>query len=52
VKNFSQLIWNDKKEVGFGWAQSSNGTIYVVGVFFPCGNVKGKYLDNVFPEEE
>jgi uncharacterized protein YkwD len=52
VKNFSQLIWKDTKEVGFGWAQSNNGTFYVVGVFFPCGNVKGKYLDNVFPEEE
>ena len=52
VKNFTQLIWKDTREVGFGWAQSSKGIFFVVGVFFPCGNIEGKYLDNIFPEEE
>ena len=52
VKNFTQLIWKDSKNVGFGWASSSKGIFYYVGVYYPRGNIKGKYQENIFPEIE
>lgn len=51
VKNFTQLVWKETQEVGFGWAQSSDGKFYIVGLYYPCGNVFGKYQENVLPEE-
>ena len=52
VKNFTQLIWKETKEVGFGWAYSSKGIFYCVGVYYPSGNIKGKYKENILPEME
>ena len=52
VKNFTQLVWKDTTEVGFGWAQSNQGIFYIVGIYYPSGNIEGKYMENVFPEEE
>lgn len=52
VKNFTQLIWKNSEQVGFGWANNNKGICYVVGIYYPCGNVEGKYQENVLPEIE
>ena len=51
-KNFTQLIWKETKEVGFGWAHSKSGNLYIVGVYYPCGNIEGEYKENVLPLTE
>jgi len=52
VENFTQLIWKESREVGYGWAQDSKGNTCVVAVYFPPGNIKGKYKENVLPNED
>ena len=44
--HFTQIIWKDTKEVGFGKASRGN-TYYVVANYYPPGNFLGKYQDNV-----
>lgn len=51
-KNFTQMIWKGTKEVGFGWSKSKEGILYIIGIYYPAGNIKGKYQENVFPEIE
>ena len=50
IKNFAQLIWKETKEVGFGWSKSSEGMIYITGIYYPRGNIDGKYEENIIPE--
>lgn len=45
--HFTQLIWKSSKEVGFGIALSNNGRAYFVANYFPCGNLIGKFSQNV-----
>lgn len=45
--NFTQMIWKDSKEVGFGKAKTADGKWFVVANYYPAGNVSGKYKDNV-----
>ena len=49
IGHFTQLVWKNTKEVGFGSARASNGGVYVVANYYPPGNVQGHYLSNVFP---
>ena len=51
INNFTQLIWKDTKEVGFGFTNDDKGNFYVVAYYFPCGNIKGEYKKNVLPEK-
>lgn len=44
--HFTQLIWKGTKEVGFGVANKGN-TYFVVANYFPAGNVKGQFKENV-----
>ena len=37
--HFTQLIWKDSREVGFGVAFNGN-SVYTVANYFPCGNVE------------
>ena len=50
TKNFTQLIWKSTKEVGFGVSIDKKGNFYVVANYFPCGNIKGQYKDNVLSD--
>jgi uncharacterized protein YkwD len=50
IKNFTQLIWKNTKEVGFGFSNDKKGNFYAVANYFPCGNIKGQYEDNVLPD--
>ena len=46
--HFTQVIWKDSKEVGFGIAKNKGGYTYVVGNYFPAGNILGRFKQNVF----
>ena len=46
------MIWKSTKEVGFGNKLDDKGNFYVVANFYPCGNIKGQYQQNVFPIKE
>ena len=37
--HFTQLIWKETKEVGFGHKKSNNGKIYFVAIYYPAGNI-------------
>ncbi len=50
TQNFSQMVWRESSEVGFGRSKGPNDECYYgVAVFMPIGNVRGRYQDNVFP---
>ena len=40
--HFTQLIWKETEEVGFGFSQSKNGIYYGVANYFPAGNINTK----------
>ena len=50
IKNFTQLIWKNTNEVGFGFSNDKKGNFYAVANYFPCGNINGKYKQNVLPD--
>ena len=50
AKNFTQLIWKSTREVGFGVTTDKKGNFYVVANYFPCGNIKGQYKENVLSD--
>ena len=40
--HFTQIVWKDSKEVGFGFAISQKGIYYGVANYFPAGNINTK----------
>ena len=44
---FSQLVWKDSTQVGFGIA-SKHSKVYCVAHYWPRGNVVGQFAENVF----
>lgn len=46
--HFTQVVWKNSKEVGFGVAKAPNGAFYAVANYFPAGNYANQYADNVF----
>ncbi|CAF1333614.1 unnamed protein product [Adineta steineri] len=50
IGHFTQLIWKDTTRLGIGRAVTgNNGTVYVVGNYFPAGNYIGAFEKNVLP---
>lgn len=47
--NFTQLVWKNTKEVGFGVAVASNGYFYAVAYYYPPGNIISEFRNNVLP---
>ena len=47
ASRFTQLIWKNSKEVGFGIAKSKSGKYYSVANYYPAGNSLGEYKENV-----
>ena len=37
--HFTQVVWKESKQVGFGYAQSSDGGYFGVANYFPAGNM-------------
>jgi hypothetical protein len=48
TQNFSQMIWKQSKEVGFGRFKNGD-TWYGVALYTPPGNITGEYVSNVSP---
>ena len=47
--HFTQMIWKETKEIGFGF-NKNKGTYYVVVYYYPPGNTLGEFQENVtFP---
>ena len=49
VGHFTQVVWKNTKEAGFGLAFNKN-QCYVVGNYYPGGNFNRQEKNNVFPE--
>lgn len=47
--HFTQVIWEDTKEIGVGYAKTKEGQFYVVANYNPPGNVMGSFASKVFP---
>ncbi|KAJ8733762.1 hypothetical protein PYW07_014313 [Mythimna separata] len=47
--HFTQVVWEDTKELGVGVAKSKEGHIYVVAYYYPPGNVIGSFAKKVRP---
>ena len=45
--HFTQMVWKDSKEVGFGKWKDKNGQCYVVANYYPAGNYVGFFKYNV-----
>jgi uncharacterized protein YkwD len=49
VGHFTQVVWKESKYLGVGIGKVGN-SYYVVANYFPCGNIKGQYKDNVLSD--
>ena len=47
-KKYIKILWKDTRKAGFSYATSKSGFVYVVAFYFPAGNIKGKFSENVF----
>ena len=47
--HFTQLVWKDTEEIGCGAACNSNNKCYVTCNYYPPGNYRGEFEDNVLP---
>ncbi|KAF6768863.1 hypothetical protein AHF37_12283, partial [Paragonimus kellicotti] len=48
--HFTQVIWKETRNAGFGVAKSSDEhKIFVVGHYKPAGNISGQFTENVLP---
>lgn len=45
--HFTQVVWKKSQLVGVGWAQSKSGAYYGVCNYYPAGNWKNQYEENV-----
>ncbi len=46
--HFTQLVWKDTTDVGFGFASNAAGTAnYVVARYSPAGNYAGEFIASV-----
>ncbi|UJR16902.1 hypothetical protein I4U23_003800 [Adineta vaga] len=46
--HFTQLVWKESKEVGFGLAKGAS-MYYTVAMYFPAGNIDDQFMQNVLP---
>ena len=46
TSHFTQMIWKNTKEIGFG-LKRKDGIYYGVVLYYPAGNVLGEYEENV-----
>lgn len=45
--HFTQLVWKNCRRLGTGIARGPKGTVYIVSVYDPRGNVMGQFADQV-----
>ena len=44
--HFTQMIWKETKEIGFGYT-NNDGIYYAVVYYYPAGNTLGEFKDNI-----
>ena len=44
--HFTQIIWKNTKEVGFG-IENNSSKIYIVALYFPAGNIFEEFTKNI-----
>lgn len=49
IGHFTQMIWKGTKKIGLGFSLDDEGNFYVVANYFPAGNYKNKFNENVLP---
>ena len=47
--HFTQLIWKNSTDVGFGYCKNDKGIYIGVANYFPAGNYMGQFKENVLP---
>lgn len=45
--HFTQLVWVNTQQVGFGVAKAKDGSYYGVANYYPAGNYLGQFAENV-----
>ena len=50
--HFTQLVWKETTDVGFGYESADDGTFYVVAYYYPYGNIPNKFKTNVLEKNE
>ena len=45
--HFTQMIWKETKQVGFGFEYEGDGNFCGVALYYPAGNIFGKFEKNV-----
>ncbi len=50
--NFTQMVWKGTNFVGFGAKKSQSGYYFAVALYYPIGNLEGKYAENVMPIDQ
>ena len=49
ASSFAQIVWKSTRLIGLGMSKDAQGGTYIVANFYPCGNVIGKFQENVLP---
>lgn len=47
--NFTQLIWKNTQKIGFGFCMDETGIFYVVANYYPAGNYRNQFMNNLLP---
>lgn len=45
--NFTQVVWKSSRKVGFAFTMTEDAEFYVVAQYWPAGNYRGQYTENV-----
>uniref|UniRef100_A0A0N5CBN2 SCP domain-containing protein n=1 Tax=Strongyloides papillosus TaxID=174720 RepID=A0A0N5CBN2_STREA len=49
--SFTQLVWAESKNIGCGISKNERNEIFVACLFYPKGNIPGKYSQNVHEKD-
>jgi uncharacterized protein YkwD len=47
--HFTQMVWKNTRKVGYGYASREDGQFYAVAFYYPAGNYKNEFKENVLP---
>ena len=47
TKHFTQIIWKNTKEIGFGYSKLNNGQNIFVVYYYPAGNIFSEFKENI-----
>lgn len=50
--HFTTMVWRETRQLGVGIALSATGRYYVVASYWPVGNVRQQFAENVLPPKQ